>query len=174
MFTFPVTHFGGGGGADFVWMEDSVPAGALLAGTWNWTSSNPVPFSGTVAHQSMLDPGQHQHYFYNATDTLQVNVGDTLYVYVRLDAANLPSEVMLQWQGLTTGFQHRAYWGTNSIPWGTNGTANRHPMGALPAAGQWVRLEVPASLVGLEGQTVIGMAFTLFDGRATWDQVGKF
>ncbi len=46
-------------------------------------------------------------------------------------------------------------------------------MGPLPLAGQWVRLEVAASLVGLEGQTLNGMAFTLFDGRATWDHAGK-
>src|SRR5262249_57081705 len=30
-----------------------------------------------------------------------------------------------------------------------------------------------ASEVGLEGATVDGMAFTLFDGRATWDNAGK-
>jgi len=30
---------------------------------------------------------------------------------------------------------------------GTNGTASQYPAGALPAAGQWVRLEVPASAV---------------------------
>jgi hypothetical protein len=46
-------------------------------------------------------------------------------------------------------------------------------MGSLPATGQWVRLEVPASLLGLEGQTLSGMAFTLYDGRATWDHAGK-
>ena len=46
-------------------------------------------------------------------------------------------------------------------------------MGALPAAGQWVRLEVPAALVGLEGRTLSGMAFTLYGGRATWDYAGK-
>src|SRR5438552_3390257 len=46
-------------------------------------------------------------------------------------------------------------------------------MGALPVAGQWVRLEVPASLVGLEGTALDGMAFTLFGGRATWDYTGK-
>ena len=46
-------------------------------------------------------------------------------------------------------------------------------MGALPAAGQWVRLAVPAALVGLEGRTLNGMAFTLYDGRATWDRAGK-
>ena len=35
-----------------------------------------------------------------------------------------------------------------------------------------MRLEVPAVQVGLEGRTVDGMAFTLFDGRATWDRAG--
>ena len=46
-------------------------------------------------------------------------------------------------------------------------------MGDLPAAGQWVRLEVPASAVALEGRTVTGMAFTLYDGQAYWDAAGK-
>src|SRR5688572_12077684 len=45
-------------------------------------------------------------------------------------------------------------------------------MGAMPPAGQWVRLEVPASAVGLEGKSVRGMAFTLFGGRAAWDVTG--
>ncbi|MBI4622790.1 MAG: glycoside hydrolase family 9 protein [Verrucomicrobia bacterium] len=36
-----------------------------------------------------------------------------------------------------------------------------------------MRLEVPASKVGLEGKAVIGMGFSLFDGRATWDKAGK-
>ncbi len=36
-----------------------------------------------------------------------------------------------------------------------------------------MRLEVPASAVGLEGKTVNGMAFSLYDGRATWDKAGK-
>jgi uncharacterized protein (TIGR03437 family) len=32
---------------------------------------------------------------------------------------------------------------------------------------------VPADQVGLEGKSINGMAFTLFDGRATWDRAGK-
>jgi len=46
-------------------------------------------------------------------------------------------------------------------------------MGPLPPTGQWVRLEVPAALVGLENRVLSGMAFTLFDGLATWDTAGK-
>ncbi len=67
----------------------------------------------------------------------------------------------------------RAYWGANIIDWGTDGTASRRYMGPLPVAGQWVRLEVPAEAVGLAGITVDGMAFTLYDGQATWDFGGK-
>jgi hypothetical protein len=162
-------------GTTTVWVEDAVPAGATKAGdggdAWTWISSNPAPFSGTLAHQSALASGEHQHYFYNATATLSVAVGDTLFAYVYLDAANPPSEVMLQWYD--GSWEHRAYWGANQISWGTDGTASRRSMGALPATGQWVRLAVPAAQLGLEGHTLSGMAFTLFGGRATWDYSGK-
>ncbi|HEX8472944.1 MAG TPA: hypothetical protein VF666_02840 [Pyrinomonadaceae bacterium] len=50
---------------------------------------------------------------------------------------------------------------------------SRRYMGALPTAGQWVRLEVPASQVGLEGHSLRGMSFLLYGGRATWDRAGK-
>jgi len=79
--------------------------------------------------------------------------------------------VMLQWNDGT--WEHRVYWGANSIGFGTDGTTSRRSMGPLPAPGSWVRLEVPASQVGLEGHTLNGMAFTLYGGRATWDHAGK-
>lgn len=70
-------------------------------------------------------------------------------------------------------WEHRAYWGANQIGWGANGTDSRRYMGGLPATGGWVRLEVPASVVGLEGHTLNGIAFSLYGGRATWDRAGK-
>lgn len=161
---------------DVAWVNGSVPAGGTLASdggdAWTWVTTNPASLSGSPAHQSNLAAGEHQHYFYGSTNTLAVGVGDKLYAYVYLDPANPPSEVMLQWN-VNGSWEHRAYWGANSIGWGTDGTTSRQYMGTLPAAGGWVRLEVPASLVGLEGTTVNGMAFTLYGGRATWDQAGK-
>lgn len=47
-------------------------------------------------------------------------------------------------------------------------------MGPLPFSGEWVGLEVPASDVGLSGMAIRGMAFTLFNGQATWDYAGVF
>jgi len=157
-----------------VWVEDALPAGATPAAdggdSWNWINNNPLPYSGALAHQSGVASGEHQHYFYNAAATLSVAVGEGLFSYVYLDPANPPSEVMLQWND--GSWEHRAYWGANLIPWGADGTVSRHAMGSLPAVGQWVRLEVAASAVGLEGHVLNGMAFTLADGRATWDYAG--
>ena len=164
-------------GADVVWVEDATPPGAGLGGsveTWSWVNASPSPYSGSAAHQSVVAAGLHQHYFQNAplAGQLPVNTGDTLFAYVYLDPANLPSQIMLQWRR-DSSWEQRAYWGANNINWGINGTNSRRYMGPLPPAGQWVRLEVPASQVGLEGKILNGMAFTLFDGRATWDRAGK-
>jgi subtilisin family serine protease len=161
--------------AETVWVEDVAPAGSTVGGEgegWNWIDSAPTTYSGSAAHESALAAGLHQHYFYGATQTLTVDAGDTLVTYVYLDPANPPSEVMLQWNDGT--WDHRAYWGANLIGWGTDGTNSRRHMGPLPPTGQWVRLEVPASAVGLEGRVLSGMAFTLYDGRAMWDRSTKF
>src|SRR5207302_9094842 len=107
-----------------------------------------------------------------ASATLTVNPGDTVITYVFLDPANVPREVMLQWLD-GTSWSHTAHWGENLISVGTDGTASQQPMGALPATGQWVRLGVPASAVGLEGHPLTGMHFSLLDGRPTGGYAGK-
>jgi len=159
--------------ADVIWSDDSVPVGAVeLSGgdSWNWISSNPTPAFGRLAHQSNLVSGLHEHFFNFAGESLTVAAGQVLYAYVFIDPANPPSEIMLSWGSST--WEHRAYWGANNINYGTEGDVSRRRMGDMPAAGGWVRLEVPASAVGLEGQTVVGMGFGQFDGRATWDKTG--
>jgi uncharacterized delta-60 repeat protein len=160
---------------DQVWVDDNAPAGATLVSdggdSWTWAATNPAPYSGALDLQSSLAAGEHEIYFYGYTSTPTVPSGGSLFAYVYLDPANPPSEVMLQWN-VGGSWEHRAYWGANAIPWGTDGTVSRQSMGALPATGGWVRLAVPASLVGLDGQTLLGMAFTLFGGRAAWDDAG--
>lgn len=138
---------------------------------WNWVRSSPSPFSGGLANQSAVAPGMHQHYFQNAANTMRINPGDTLIVYVFIDPANIPSQIMLQWND--GDWEQRAYWGTNNLNLGTENTNSRRRMGPLPPAGQWIRLEIPPNQVGLNGRTVNGMAFTLYGGRATWDRAGK-
>ena len=156
------------------WVDDVLPAGAVPGSDggdgWNWVSSNPTPLSGTMANQSS-SAGLHQHYFWGATKTLQINAGEMLYAYVYLDPNNPPNEIMLQWND--GSWEHRAFWGVNMIDYGTTSTPGRRFMGTMPVAGRWVRLEVPATIVGLEGSTVSGIAFSQFGGRATWDNAGR-
>ncbi len=167
-------------GTDTVWVEDSVPSGVTQdsdgGDAWTWISSSPSPYSGSLAHRSNISSGEHQHYFYNASgaSTLSINSTEKLFAYVYLDPANPPSQVMLQWNSSASGWAHRAYWGSNSICWsGCTESTSNHYMGTLPSTGQWVRLEVPAAEVGLTSHTLVGMAFTLYGGRATWDKAGK-
>jgi Zn-dependent metalloprotease len=156
---------------DVAWFDDAPPDGARLFGNWDWVSFDPPPFSGGLAHQSALAAGFHQHYFTGTSPLMQVQVGDTLYAYIYLDPANPPRQVMLSWD--TNGlWGHNAYWGEDLINVGTPGTPSRRYIGPLPPTGQWVRLEVPASLMGLEGASIRGMAFSLYDGTATWDTTG--
>ena len=158
-----------------IWFDDWLPAGAIPAAlggdSWNWVKASPAPYSGQLAHQSAIAAGLHEHYFESATQTLKVNPGDTLFTYVYLDPSHLPSEVMLEWNDGASA-EHRAYWGADSIIFGQDGTAGRFNMGALPPAGQWVKLAVPASSVNLSGITVEGMSFDLYGGRATFDYSG--
>ena len=157
------------------WVDDATPVGAQLfsdgGDSWNWVTNNPAPFSGTLAHKSNVQAGEHQHFFLSTNSAFTINPGDILVTYVYLDPANPPSEVMLQWNDGT--WQHRAFWGDDKVDVGEIGTASRLRMGPLPVTGQWVRLEVPAHWVNLENRPLVGMAFTLFDGQATWDASGK-
>jgi len=173
---------GGGGGTPeqptkrvkIVWVDDTLPSGAVRYGqggdSWTWVA-DPI-FSGTAAHRSNLAKGHHQHFFNYAKKTLTVRSGDVLFAHVYIDPVNPPEQIMLQWND--DSWEHRAYWGRSINTLGVENTDSRRLIGPMPKPGRWIRLEVPAALVGLEGKTLKGMAFTLYGGRATWDQAGKF
>jgi hypothetical protein len=136
----------------------------------------PPPGGG---HRSALMAGLHQHYFDGATPTFEVLAGESLFVWACLDPDHPPRTLMLQWHsvpGTGTGagsWEHRAYWGEDSIALGApDGSAAHLRMGDLPTAGAWVMLTVPAASLGLAGQQIDGMAFTLQDGRAAFGLAG--
>lgn len=158
-----------------LWFDDGLSSDAVKnsdgGDSWVFVSNSPAPFSGTNSHQSSISAGRHQHYFTSASSAFAVEAGDILVAYIYIDPANIPKEVMLQWND--GSWEHRAYWGENLIPYGNEGTVSRQFVGALPEVGKWVRLEVPAAAVGLEGRRITGMAFSLYGGRASWDAAGK-
>jgi hypothetical protein len=160
---------------DFVWLEDAAPGGATLAGAWNGVGEN--VFSGAKAWRQEAAGGTNvQHYFNQAAEAVTLSAGDTFFVYVRIDPANPPEQIMFQMHSTPHNtWNHRAFWGADKIPYGAVGSKgpDHFPAGELPKAGEWVRLEVAIESVGFAaGQTVDGFSFDQFGGVVMWDQAG--
>ncbi len=162
--------------AEQVWFDDDLPPGAIpsvangAVSTWAWDTAQIA--SGTRAHVEPLRAGYHDHNFINATEPFGAGRSDVLFTYVYLDPCNPPREIMLHWNE-SGSWEHRAYWGENLASFGSDGFASRMNMGPLPRTGGWVRLEVPANIVGLANRPITGMSFGVYDGRAWFDRAGK-
>jgi uncharacterized repeat protein (TIGR01451 family) len=159
---------------ELIWIDDGAPSFSTVGGNdgWNWVNTNPNSLLGSHAHQSLLLNGHHEHYFVDAFQKLPLSEGDQISAWIFIDKDFPPSEVMLQFFD-GQSWEHRAYWGDNLINLGTNGTASRLRIGDVPQWGGWRHLKIPAASLGLVGKNLSGMAFTLFNGRAAWDRVGK-
>ncbi|HVX63413.1 MAG TPA: DUF1549 and DUF1553 domain-containing protein, partial [Pirellulales bacterium] len=155
---------------EYVWIDDDTPAGAKQEGGWMFVSAPSPVLSGSKA-STRKSTGLSQHFFTGATQGLRVGEGDKLFAYVYLDPADMPKEIMLQFND--GSWEHRVTWGEDVIPWGAVNSPSRLPAGPLPEAGQWVRLEVEAAKVGLNpGAVINGWAFTQHDGTCFWDKAG--
>lgn len=161
--------------ADFVWVDDDFPAGATVKsdGAALQLVEGGAALSGSRA-LTRTDAGLAQDYFTGASQPLMVGSQDTLFAYVYLDPTNQPKAIMLQFH--TDGWLHRANWGDeDAIPYGDKATTQKLLMGALPKAGEWVRLEVDVAKLGLTaGAKINGIAFTQFGGTVRWDKAGIF
>ncbi len=161
--------------ADFAWVDDSQSNGGKTEGTWKFVGKNEAPvFSKERSRIQTAAPEQLvQHSFHNANRKVTLTEGDKLYAYVWLDPDNPPQTIMLQWND--GNWEHRAFWGEDKIKYGEigNDTPAHKPMGDLPNLGEWTRLEVDPTVVGLKvGSVLNGMAFTQFGGKAYWDAAG--
>jgi len=159
-----------------IWLEDEFPSGAQVKsgpghGTMFVDAGGGRVFSGQRALKRS-DVGLSQDYYESGAAPLVIPPGGKLFAYVWLEVDNLPRAIMLQFN--KGGWNHRAVWGDyDVIPWGTPNTTQRVSQGPLPAAGQWVRLEVPAEQLGLApGDQLAGFACTQFGGTVFWDKVG--
>ena len=159
----------------YVWIDDSLPAGAQPAGDgqepWQWVAAPEHPVLSGERSTVRTAEGRSQHFFTGAKAGLKIDAQDKLFAHVYLDPQTPPAEIMLQFND--GAWEHRAFWGEDRIDWGKPGTASRRPMGPLPEPGKWVRLEVEAAKVGLKGGAVLnGWAFTQFGGTVHWDKAG--
>jgi len=156
---------------DYVWIEDELPVGAKATSkAWKFAGDPQPVFSGKLSNE-LVASGLEQNVVQEIPQKLMVAEGDVLFCHVYLDPKNPPKQIMLQFHA--DNWEHRAYWGENLIPWGTDATPSRLHVAPLPKAGEWVRLEVKAASVGLAPGTAInGWACTQHDGRVFWDHAG--
>ncbi|MBO0888622.1 RHS repeat protein, partial [Candidatus Bathyarchaeota archaeon] len=146
---------------------------------WIWATSGLAPVvSGTQSHAGLVAASTHEHYFNGSSTTLTPSSGTYLIQYIYIPSVSVPSEIMLQFHTVSGSWEHRAYWGSNSITacgttgstCGTNGTPSRLSMGPLPSIqNAWVELIVKADDVGVNGLTINGWAYTLYNGGVLWD-----
>ncbi|BCX46158.1 DUF1553 domain-containing protein [Haloferula helveola] len=159
------------GPVEVTWIDDALPKDANKQGGWNWVTSveGQAVLSGGKA-RSQSGEGTVQHYFEGKKEPYMVGEDATFFAHVFI-GKNAPEQIMLQFN--SGKWEHRAYWGADKIDWGKNGTPSRLKKGDLPKSGEWVRLEVDASEVGLKpGDKINGVAFTQFGGTAYWDAAG--
>jgi hypothetical protein len=150
-----------------VWFEDKAPFGATAEGTWERRRHE-----GRAIHTEPPAIGTHRHWFQGDPVGHTVENGDVLFAYVYLSAHQPPETILLQWHD-GESWAHGACWGADRIREFPANTPARRMRGQLPPAGRWVRLEVPASEVGLEGKTVRGMSFVLHGGQCFWGATGS-
>jgi len=160
------------GAGKLIWLDDAVPYNATQnasAGSWTWDTSQ--KWSGTQSHKLATAAGHHWDLFYNSQARQFIPYGSSIVTYVYVDGNSPTREIFFQFNaGDGSGWEHRAYWGENTIVAGIDGTSSRRRVGDLPPTGQWVRLEIPAADVGLEGKVINGMAYSIYDGQAWFDK----
>ena len=161
--------------SELVWVDDEEDNGGNISGDWKLIQKTEGPvFSGKVSRQlSTAEEKTIQYAFHGAKRKLTLSTDDRLFAHVWLDPENPPKAVMLQWND--GNWEHRAFWGEDRIEYGGIGEdkPGHKLMEALPATGEWVRLEVNLADVGLKpGSVLNGMAFTQFGGTAYWDMAG--
>lgn len=151
---------------DRAWFDDDFPAGTMVTGGYAWDSVQHA--SGT---RSLTSPYFGQNVF-NAWRVLYlsepVNAGDHLIVYVQFNDCVPVRELMLTW--FTDTLQKAVYWGESLI----GGESSAVFMGASlpPASGAWVRIEIPAGTLGLEGTTITSFRMQSYAGQTWLDRVG--
>lgn len=155
------------------WIDDEQSTGGKSDGAWDFVTSEQGPVRDGTKSRRQSSGGLVQHFFINAKLKVKVEPDTRFYAWVHLDPKNPPRSIMLQFND--GSWEHRAVWGSDDIEYGRKPESfpGYQRMGELPVTGEWVRLEVPATEVGLAaGQLVNGMSFTQFGGLTHWDQAG--
>ncbi|HEX7155337.1 MAG TPA: RHS repeat-associated core domain-containing protein [Thermoanaerobaculia bacterium] len=150
-----------------IWVDDSLPTGAFLQngyyGPVHWDTSQHA--SGTQALvNNIVGPLHYESYITGLTEPMQI--GERAVAYFLINECAIPREIQLVWD--TSKGTHRLFWG-ESLMGGEHDGVN---MGPVPAAGEWIRVEVPSHWL-LEQSTVSRIRILHHGGQVWFDRFGK-
>ena len=146
---------------------DDIPDSATQHGTWDWQSINPSAKAADSNYHTDGDaPGSHQHYLTGLDYTIE---GDSFSSLVYLAAGTGTLQYQIQIDG---NWDHRIHYRTNSdFDSPSTYYSPSTYMGALPATGQWLKLNVNLSEFGINvGEKVTGIAWGVHNGQAWHDR----
>lgn len=147
----------------------ALPEGATAIGAWQWDDTPAHAYGAIPSHTQALSKGSQMHYFIHASSPLTLTADDNIVQYVYLDPQNPPTELYMQFYTGDGDGEHRVYWGEDKVQTGgARGTASLYPMGALPEAGGWVRLQVPVDKVALDSKAINGVLYGTYGGQTWW------
>ena len=160
-------------GSDGVWFEDTFQEpGIVDAPGAYWDPARAA--SGTA---SMTMPASHFNedghnsifaHGYN-TPPFTVNAGDKLLFYYLTDECAPPQQIAITWTA-SNGY-HTGWIGDNPMNLVEGEYFVR--IGDLGPGGQWHRVELPATTLGIPGTTVNGLAVNGYGGRVWLDRIGR-
>jgi hypothetical protein len=160
--------------SETVLFEDEIPAGSKAAVN---DGNHPIKLategaSSGKAYLERTDKGLAQDIFTELKAPIDFSPQGTFSVAVKLDPANPPKAVMVQFN-VNGQWSHRAVWGEpDAIPYGTLGTPERTRAGELPKPGEWETLSFDLNKFQIKPEMKItGFAFTQFGGTVGWDKL---
>jgi len=163
--------------AEETWVDDDFPNGAKIAAAGDpikWvTADDGSPVKSGKRAIKRTGEGITQDYFDGIAKPFTVPTKGKIFAWVWIDPENPPKAVMLQWHS-EGEWRYRANWGdADAITFGNAGTPEKLQIGELPAAGEWVKLEVDVDALKLKtGTKFDGLAFTQYGGTVYWDMEG--
>ena len=145
-----------------IWVDDALPAGVTLSGTFAWDSSQKASGERSLG---VLQPSIHQQAAIVANLAEKAEIGEKAVLYLRVNECAPPREVKIRWHGEGNG--GNIYWGEPLM-----GGEMKY-MGPVPTHGQWIRAEVPFSELRLELDKIIRIDIEHLGGQVWVDRIGK-
>jgi hypothetical protein len=148
---------------DVSWIDDSVPSGMSDP---PWSTAQAA--SGTRSLSTTGANAEQGWTIQGATEPLLTAIGDTLSFYLLTSPCAKPREIQVQWFDEAVGWRG-LYLGEPLL-------GNEEELlarGALPPAGAWARVDVPAAALGLELARITGLKVLTSDGEAWLDSFAR-